>query len=199
MSDERLEQLLRQADAAFADARFGSVGLSQRIRRRARRQRQLKVFGITAAAVLVLSLSTVAWVNRYGRPDSAPVPIVADDSSKPASVAELQMQIERLRDEIRTGCQAVDEVLRRQEVEQRLAALRAQAETDPLKAVNDQLDRAALTMVYQADRMYHELNLRESAVASYERTIELFPKTYWAQVAKERLAELRTAGNGDAL
>jgi outer membrane protein assembly factor BamD (BamD/ComL family) len=53
-------------------------------------------------------------------------------------------------------------------------------------------------MVYQADRMYHELNLRESAVASYQRTIELFPQTHWAQVAKDRLAELKTAGNGDA-
>lgn len=109
------------------------------------------------------------------------------------------MQIERLREEIRTGCQAVHEVLERQEVEQRLAALRKQAEADPLKAISDQMDRAALTMVYQADRMYHELNLRESAMASYERTIKLFPKTHWAEVARDRLAELKTAGKGDSI
>ncbi|MDM8007021.1 MAG: hypothetical protein QUV05_12855, partial [Phycisphaerae bacterium] len=197
-SDERLRELLREADAAFGGPRVGSADLSLRVRRRARRQRRRRVFGSAAAVVLVLSLSTVAWVNRSGHPSPAPRPIVADNSLKPVSVAELHMQIERLREEIRTGCQAVHEVLERQEVEQRLAALREQAEADPLKAVNDQLDRAALTMVYQADRMYHELNLRESAVASYQRTIELFPQTHWAQVAKDRLAELKTAGNGDA-
>jgi hypothetical protein len=155
------------------------------------------VFGTAAAAVLVLSLSTVAWVNRYGR--TGPTLIIADNGQKPVSVAELQMQIEQLREEIRTGCEAVQEVLRRQEAEQRLAALRKQTEADPLKEVNDQVDRAALTMVYQADRMYRELNLRESAVASYEQTIKLFPQTHWAHVAKDRLAELKTSGKGDAI
>ncbi len=198
MSNERLQQLLREADAAFGDPRVGSADLPLKVRQLAKRQRRRRLFGSAAAAVLVLSLSTVAWVNRSGRPSPAPAPILADNSPKPLSAAELQMQIERLRDEIRTGCQAVHEVLERQEVEQRLAALREQAEADPLKAVNDQLDRAALTTVYQADRMYHELNLRESAIASYERTIKLFPQTHWAQVAKDRLAELKTAGNGDA-
>jgi len=200
MSDERFQQLMRQADEAFGGPRVGPADLSQRVRRQARRQHQVKVFGAAAAAVLVLSLSTVAWVNRCGRTGPAPTetPIVAADGRTPVSVAELQMNTERLREEIRTGCEAVQEVLKRQEFEQRLAALRKQAEADPLKAVTDQLDRAALTMVYHADRMYHELNLRESAVASYEQTIKLFPQTHWAQVAKDRLAELKTAGNGDA-
>lgn len=198
MSDQQLQQLLRQADEAFAGPRVGPPELSVKVRQLARRQRRRRLFGSAAAAVLVLSLSTVAWVNRSGHPSPAPTPILADNSPKPLSAAELQMQVERLREEIQTGCQTVHEVLERQEVEQRLAALREQAEADPFKAVNDQLDRAALTMVYQADRMYHELNLRESAVASYQRTIELFPQTHWAQVAKDRLAELKTAGNGDA-
>lgn len=199
MSDERLQQLLRKADAAFGGPRVSSADLPLRVRQRARRQHRAKVFGTATMAVLVLSLTTAAWVNRYGRSVPSPTPIVADDGSKPASVAELQSHIEQLSEEIRTGCQAVHEVLRRQEVEQRLAALRRQAEADPLKEINDQIDRAALTMVYQADRMYRELNLRESAIASYERTIKLFPKTHWAEVAKDRLAELKTAGNGDAI
>lgn len=197
MSDERLGQLLRQADEAFGGPRVGPADLSQKVRRQVRRQHHVRVFGTAAAAVLVLSLSTVAWVNRYGR--TGPMLIIADNGQKPVSVAELQMQIEQLREEIRTGCEAVQEVLRRQEAEQRLAALRKQTEADPLKEVNDQVDRAALTMVYQADRMYRELNLRESAVASYEQTIKLFPQTHWAQVAKDRLAELKTAGEGDAI
>jgi hypothetical protein len=199
MSDERLEQLLRQADAAFGDPRVGPADLSLRVRRRARRQRRVRVLGTAAAAVLVLSLSTVAWVNRPGRPGPGPAPIVVDNGPTPVSVAELQMQIEQLREEIRTGCAAVQEVLRRQEFEQRLAVSRKRAEADPLKEVSDQMDRAALIMVYQADRMYRELNLRESAVASYEQTIKLFPETHWAQVAKDRLAELKTAEKGDSI
>ncbi len=199
MNDEQLQQLLRQADEAFGEPRVGSADLSLRVRRRARRQRRVRTIGAAVAAVLVLSLSTVAWVNRAGRPGAGPAPIVVDNGPKPVSMAELQMQIEQLREEIRTGCAAVQEVLKRQEFEQRLAALRERAEADPLKEVSDQVDRAALTMVYQADRMYRELNLRESAVASYERTIELFPQTHWAQVAKDRLAELKTAGKGDSI
>lgn len=201
MNDERLGQLLRQADAASGGPRVGPANLSLRVRRRARRQRQVRTIGTAVTAVLVLSLSIVAWVNRYGRTRSGlmPTPIVADRGPKPISLAELQRQIEQLREEILTGCEAVQEVLRRQAFEERLAALRERAEADPLREVRDQMDRAALIMVYQADRMYRELNLRESAMASYEQTIRLFPQTHWAQVARDRLAELKAAGTGDSI
>ena len=52
--------------------------------------------------------------------------------------------------------------------------------------VQSQRDRAALILVYEADRSARE-NRPADAVASYRRAIELFPQTHWAEVARQRL------------
>ena len=199
MSDERLRQLLQQADEAFGGPPAGPGDLGAKVRRRVQRERTLRVAGGAAVCTVVLVAGSIAWVGGWGggRPTERLAP--GPDAPQMASIAELQAKIEQLREEVRTGCEALAEVLRREESERQLAALQGRAEADPLEEVNEQVDRAALTMVYQADRMYRELNLRESAVASYEQTIKLFPQTHWAQVAKNRLAELKTAGKGDAI
>ena len=199
MSDERLEQLLRQADEAFGRPPCGTADLGVRVRRQARRQRRVMMVGSAAAALLALVVSAIALRSERGDTAQPERPILADNTPAHVQLAQLQADIARLQEEISSGCRAAEETLRREEVEKRLAALQEQAADDPLQEVSDQVDRAALTMVYQADRMYRELNLRESAVASYEQTIKLFPQTHWAKVAKDRLAELKTAGKGDSI
>ena len=52
------------------------------------------------------------------------------------------------------------------------------------------MDKAAFVLIYQADRLYKELNRTESAVAAYKEIIQLFPTNRWAEVARERLAEI---------
>jgi outer membrane protein assembly factor BamD (BamD/ComL family) len=52
------------------------------------------------------------------------------------------------------------------------------------------VDKTAFLLIYQADRLYKELNQTESAVTAYQEVIQLFPDNRWAQVAKERLAEI---------
>lgn len=199
MSDERLEQLLRQADEAFARLPCPATDLGIRVRRQARRQRRVIMLGSAAAAMLALVVSAISLRSDRGAPLRPEGPVMADNSAVHEQVAQLQAEIDRLKEEIASHARVVEEVMRRAEIEQRLAALKQQAAIDPLQEVSDQVDRAALIMVYQADRMYRELNLRESAVASYEQTIKLFPQTHWAQVAKDRLAALKSAGNGDAI
>jgi len=59
-----------------------------------------------------------------------------------------------------------------------------------MEQVERQVDKAAFVLIYQADRLYKELNRTESAVAAYKEIIQLFPTNRWAEVARERLAEI---------
>ena len=45
-------------------------------------------------------------------------------------------------------------------------------------------------MLYQADLLYKQLNLKDSAAEAYQRVIELFPDNRWAETAKQRLKEM---------
>jgi tetratricopeptide (TPR) repeat protein len=76
--------------------------------------------------------------------------------------------------------------------ERRLAALNAELASipDPVREMDAQVDKTASLLIYQADRLYKELNQTESAVAQYKEVIQLFPKNRWADVARERLAEI---------
>ena len=75
---------------------------------------------------------------------------------------------------------------------QRIEELEAQLASipDPLEELNKQVDKTAYILIYQADRLYKELNQTDSAVENYNRVVELFPENRWANVARERLKEI---------
>jgi len=60
-----------------------------------------------------------------------------------------------------------------------------------LAHVRQQRDRAALVLIYEGDQAARRKQTNR-AVAAYRRTIELFPKTYAAAVARKRLKEIPT-------
>jgi outer membrane protein assembly factor BamD (BamD/ComL family) len=74
-----------------------------------------------------------------------------------------------------------------------LAALEAELAriSAPEEETARQVDKAAFVLVYQADRLYRELNRTESAVEAYNQVIQFFPKNRWADVARQRLSEIR--------
>ena len=76
------------------------------------------------------------------------------------------------------------------ELEEELASI-----PDPLVEIERQYDRAAFVLVYQADRLYKELNLKGSAVETYNRVIDLFPENKWAEVARMRLSKMSESEN----
>jgi outer membrane protein assembly factor BamD (BamD/ComL family) len=88
----------------------------------------------------------------------------------------------------------VQNVLAQEREQRRLDALEAELASirDPMEEIKRQADKAAFTLVYQADRFYRELNQTDSAVESYEQVIRLFPESRWADEARKRLAEIRT-------
>ncbi len=97
----------------------------------------------------------------------------------------------------------VHEVLEQERSRHRLAELEAKLASipDPLDQIQRGIDKTAFILLYQADRMYRELNLKESAVEAYNRVIELFPENRWAETARQRLSEIRNEkiGKGDLL
>ncbi|HET6429385.1 MAG TPA: hypothetical protein VFJ30_13295, partial [Phycisphaerae bacterium] len=58
---------------------------------------------------------------------------------------------------------------------------------DPERMIQQEMDKAAWSMVQLAARMSVVENRREEAMATYRRTIALFPKTAWAVVARQQL------------
>ena len=61
---------------------------------------------------------------------------------------------------------------------------------DAVARIRAQREQSALILVLQADRMYSQLNLRESALAEYRRVLELFPDSQAAAEARRKLADI---------
>ena len=65
-----------------------------------------------------------------------------------------------------------------------------------IREINQQIEQAALIITYQADRKYDKLNLKQSAIEDYNRVIELYPQTHWAQHAREKLEQIESQEKG---
>jgi tetratricopeptide (TPR) repeat protein len=104
----------------------------------------------------------------------------------------LENQIKQLQARTDAALNLIREVLDEERRQSRLNELQAQLASipDPLEEVRKQVDKTAFILVYEADRLYNELNQTDSAVENYNRVIELFPENRWAKVARQRLSEI---------
>ena len=89
----------------------------------------------------------------------------------------------------------IHEVIEDERKQRRLDELQAQLAgiPDPREEIPKQIDKTAFTLVYQADRLYYELNRTDSAAEAYKQVIMFFPKNRWADVARERLEDIENA------
>lgn len=184
MSTNRIEEILREADATAGPPQFGPVN-SAIIARRVRRRRVI-VIGVPAAAAAVLLIGLAIW--RIGPSTLEPQP-----QEQQQQITSLAKQIEQLQAQTDATLQLVQDVLAREKQDKNLADLEAELASirDPIEEMKRQADKTAFTLVYQADRLYKELNLTESAVQTYETVIQLYPENRWADVARQRLAEIK--------
>jgi hypothetical protein len=104
----------------------------------------------------------------------------------------LEEQVKQLQARTDATLKLVQEVLERDRQDRRLAALETELASipDPLQEIDRQVDKTAFILIYQADKLYKELNQTESAVAAYKEVIQLFPTNRWAAVARERLSQI---------
>lgn len=185
MTEERIKELLRHADQAAGPPSFGWV-TADGIRRRIRRRRFMWAGVPTAAAVLLTAFGL--WTLRTRDPNGVP--------QQQQQIASLEEQVRQLQAQTDATLRLVQGMLAEERQQQRLAALEAELASipDPLAELEKQTDRTAFVLVYQADRLYRELNQTESAVEAYEQVIRLFPQNRWAEVARKRLAEIKKQG-----
>jgi len=181
MNEEQIESLLQGADDAADRPVFGAVTAAG-IRRQIHRRRLLRTgvpLAVAAAVTLAVALPTLCL--RMKTP-----------SSQPQRIASLEEQVEQLQARTDATLKLVQEVLEKDRRQRRLAALEAELANipDPTRQIEQQVDRTAFLLIYQADRLYLELNQTESAVAAYKELIQLFPDNRWAQVARERLSQI---------
>ena len=66
---------------------------------------------------------------------------------------------------------------------------------DPAEQMKQRDEKTAFTLVYQADRMYREMNQAQSAIETYEQVIRLYPQNHWAEVARQRITEIKKGGS----
>ena len=156
-----------------------SIDLSAVRRRAGRRQTANLAFRVAAVAVVLFALCIWSYTAKKSR-----------DQQR---IITLELQIEQLRAQTDATLKLIREVLDEERKQRRLNELQAQLASipDPLEEIQKQVDKTAFILVYQANRMYHELDQKEAAIQAYNRVIELFPQSRWAEEARQRLLEIK--------
>jgi TolA-binding protein len=183
MNEERIERLLRSADDLAGPPVFDQITVVE-VRRRVHRRRIVRTaMPLTAAAVVAVTIAVLTLSTKEREPGMV---------SEPQKIASLEEQVRQLQERTDATLKLVQEVLDQDRRQRCLAAAEAELASipDPMEQVERQVDKTAFLLIYRADQLYKELNRTESAVAAYREIIQLFPTNRWAEVAKERLAEI---------
>jgi len=203
MDDTGIRNLLQQADRITGPPPMNPLGLADRVRQlRVHRRRMHVAAGGAVAALIAVSVGTALLTTRLSDrplPIDHPPAVANVDAPKldaQQNLDRLQAQIDQLRAEADSAMALVREVSALLERQHQLNEL--SASSDPREEIRWQMNQAALTTVYQADRMYRDLGLRESAVESYQQVISLFPDTPAAKIARQKLSEIEIP-KGDKL
>jgi len=183
VNEEQMRTLLQRADEAAGDPVFRGISAAG-IRRRILRRRIITTAApLAAAAVITIVIATLS------HPKLEPTPL---PPPQPERIASLEEQVKQLPAQTAAPLKLVQEVLEKDRQQRRLAALEAELASipDPVQQMEERVDRSAFLLLYQADRLYKDLNQTESAVAAYKEVIQLFPENQWADVARERLSQI---------
>ena len=180
MEEDKLKSLLQKADRIVPQPTHVPANLAAGVRRRAKQRRFVRLAAPLSAAAMVLIAFGI--YRLVGTP--------ADDARERAA---LKAEVEQLRQQTDATLKLVREVLGNQRRQQRIAELEAKLASipDPLERMQRQADKTAFILVYQANQMYEELDRKDSAIQTYNRVIELFPQSKWAEVARQRLSEMK--------
>jgi len=180
--EDKIKKLLQQADQMAGQPFLVSDNLSTAVRRLAHRRHHIHLYAPYAtAALLILTTGILTFTNR-----------TAEKTQEREKIAILENQIIQLQARTDAALNLIQDVIEEEQKQYQLNELEAELASipDPLDEIQKQVDKTAFILLYQADRMYRELNRTDSAVETYNRIIELFPKNRWAQEARKRLSEI---------
>lgn len=182
--DDPIFDLLHKADSSAPPApRIDD--LPRAVFRRHRRRRAVRAASLITCLVL-LACSGVFLVQRTQTRQlviaTQPSPI----DTRAIELAAIDANIER---HVRTADLLVAGEKRRQSRDRTQRSLERE---DAIDMIQDQRNRAGLTLVSQGDRLNQQLQRSDDAVEVYRRAVELFPNTPAATIAAERLDRMKT-------
>ncbi|MBW8040328.1 MAG: hypothetical protein FVQ85_10045 [Planctomycetes bacterium] len=180
MTENKIKNLLQKADQTAGAPAPISANLAVAVRRRANRRHTANLaVRIAAAAIVLFALGIWSFSAKKTRDQQ--------------NIVALQAQIEQLRVQTDATLNLIREVLDAERKQRRLNELRAELASipDPMEEIRKQVDKTAFILVYQANRMYRELDQKDSAIQAYNRVIELFPQSRWAEEARQTLSEIK--------
>ncbi len=185
MTEDKIKNLLQEADRRAGLPRPVSANLAAIVRRRAHRRHLLISLTAPLAAAAVILIAAGVW-NLVIR--------TSGHTKDQEKIVSLEIQLEQLQEKTDAAIKLIQEVLVAEQKKQSLGELEAQLASipDPLEQIQSQVDKTARILVYQADRLYSELNRTDSAVETYHRVIKLSPKSRWANQARQRLIEIES-------
>lgn len=181
MTKDKIKNLLQAADKTAGGPNLVSVDLFAI--RHSVRQRRFASLAIPATAAAVILIALGIWTLMLRSAHTTP---------EQEKITLLERQVKQLQVRTDATMSLIQEVLEKERRQQRLDELEAELASipDPIEEMQKQVDKTAFMLVYQADRLYRELNQTDSAVEAYNRVIRLFPENQWAQVARQRIAEI---------
>jgi TolA-binding protein len=179
MTLDPLGKLLQAADDPMTPP---PADLADRVRGRIKTQRK-RARAIRSVAAVAIALAALVGLRVTVRNKAAPLDAAqiaqlrSEADQLAARAAALERQV-RLAQTIRT----------RQQLRSELDRLTTLARDDD--PVQTAVDRAASIAVTEGDFSLEVRGDREDARAAYQRTIECFPNSLWAAVARARIKEL---------
>lgn len=184
MRDDKLKSLLRDAEAGMERPNFAPADLAGRIRRLDRRRRRRTRMFLAAVPLMALGTIIAGWSLL---PNPAPMKIEDRMASVPFDAGE----IERLRAEAEYHQRLARQMIALRKRDRTLEqARRVLAQPDPLDQIREQIDIVAYRMIQRADELRTQMEPSAEAIRVYRDVESLFPNTYAAEVARERLGTL---------
>lgn len=197
MIHDVLTDLLREADAS-APPPPAPQGVAEHVRGRAGIQARRR--RATAVVVLPLTVAGVAVLLLRERTPLDPSPHVMSSGAMPSApagspapldAAASLAEVRRLRSEAAGRLAVAQGLTARRELRRRAAEALALSDAARATSLSREREKAALTLLDHADRLRRDLKEVDAALAAYRRTVELFPDTAWAAVARRRIEELQ--------
>jgi len=191
VEETKIKNILQEADQFSGPCIAPNASaIADKVRSRVRRRHQRNLylrFAASAAAVLIIGISIWNGASKRSTQDALIV--------KGENIEMLQAEVTHLKSEVDSMLAVVRDVIADEKSNATLKKLEAELASfsDPIEDVQRQVDRAAFTIVYQADRMYRDHNLIDAAIESYKRAIEFFPANKWSEVARNRLIEIQSS------
>ncbi len=199
MTEDELQRLLQQADGDAGAPPGPPADLADRLHLTARQRRRTRT-AVRSTAVVLLLVIGVTLVARWrwvSGDDPARETITARVDTQDRQIAELRAEIERLRQEAEQRALTVRLLEANLKRRQSLANLRRLGtRPDLLLSIDQQVERAALTVLYQTDQLCNEPNQAESVVEHYRQIIDLFGQTQAADQARQRLSGIQKTKGG---